>query len=1164
MLRDIPVIWKTGIERGKTGSALPTVCRHSVFSWLADAFATQKHGRRCAGALYSAAMFCGLFAGAGIAQESTASVNGTVREATGAVIPGAHVTLFNIKSGVKQTTVSTDTGHYVFVSVPPGEYSTSATSQGFAPVTQGPFSLAVNQAATFDFNLDVGSMSQTITVQASVAQINTTTSALGTAVTTAMVDQLPLNGRQFTQLLSLTPGASPANVSQNSGGGQSNPLGTVVIPSVNGQQNRSNYFMLDGVNDSEVVFSSFAVSPIVDDIQEFKVQSHNDEAQFGYVTGGIVNVVTKSGANEVHGAAWEFLRNDALDARDTFAANKISLRQNQFGANIGGPVYIPHLYSGKNRTFFFGSYEGFRNVSGAGLSGLAITPTGAQLGGDLSSLTTPVFNPFSTRQDPNHPGQYIRDAFPGNITSSSLIDPNMVKYAQTVFPQAGPLVLGQYNTFSPTKDTKNQNQYNIRLDEYLNTNNIAWFRWSSSSQSRVAPSGFDGLNDNGSTDARNFGVNYLHTFSPTALLNITYGHNSMDNATVTKFSRLDASKVVQQAGISPDFACGYKAQGASFDCLIPNVGISGFITGGESTGGATPLTGVNQIKADLSKIKGNHTLKAGYDLQWQRFYSLSTSAGTGFAAAQSNNPDEPGTTGSALASFLLGVPDSASRRITIAQISNQVTTGAYFQDSWKATSRLTVNAGLRWEMGVWPKYGTSKNGTDAIGELDLNNGTYILQRALPSCAQAGAPPCIPGGLPQAHVVVSPNGKLWDTNPHNFAPRLGLAYRVNDKTSLYSSFGMFYDNFSGISQTVQGIGGDWPAQTQVRASNLNPATSGPPTVQAENPLAGKMAAFPPPTPFNQVQWYRDPHQLNPYSEQWLLGIERAIGGNTVVEADYVGSHSSRLTVGSYANAAFTPGPGNPSDRSPYPYITPTYYDRSVGKSSYNAFQFKLDHHLAHGLQYLVAYTWSKSIDIGCSGFFRIEGCSVQDQYHLQNDRSVSGFDLTHVLSASWVYQVPRLQTASKFFNYVAGNWQLNGIFNATSGLPYNLGVSGDIANIGISGYERLNVVGNPGVSNPGPNEWFNPAAFAVPAPYTFGNLGRDALRGDKCIGLDISAVREFPVGEGKRFQFRADMFNAPNHTVWGNPVSDYANLQFGKIFGTRSIERQIQMAFKFYY
>jgi hypothetical protein len=464
-------------------------------------------------------------------------------------------------------------------------------------------------------------------------------------------------------------------------------------------------------------------------------------------------------------------------------------------------------------------------------------------------------------------------------------------------------------------------------------------------------------------------------------------------------------------------------------------------------------------------------------------------------------------------------------------------------------------------MGVWPTYGTSTNGSNAIGELDLSNGTYILQRSVPAC---GAPPCIPGGLPQPHVVVSPDGKLWDTPKRNFAPRLGLAYSLNDKTSVHSSFGIFYDNFSGINQTVQGIGGDWPSQTQVMSSSLNAPAQGRPTVAAENPLAGQLAALPAPTPFTQVQWYRDPHQQNPYSEQWLFGVQRAIGDKMVVETDYVGSHSSRLTVGTVANAALTPGPGDPVNRRPYPYITPTFYDRSNGNSSYNAFQFKLDRHLSRGLQYLVSYTWSKSIDVGCSGFFGIESCSVQDQYHLRTNRSVSGFDLTHVLSASWVYQMPRLHTGSNIFNYTAGNWEFNGIFSATSGLPYTLTTSSDVANVGVAGFERLNVIGDPNVSNPGPNLWFNPAAFAVPAPFTFGDEGRNSLRADKYIDLDLSLVREFPIAEQKRFQFRADMFNAPNHPVWGIPTTDFANPQFGKIFSTRSTERQIQLALKFYY
>jgi Carboxypeptidase regulatory-like domain len=1125
-----------------------------------------------------------MFPAAARAQQATASINGTIQDTSGAVIPGATITLTNSNTQVKQTTVSTDTGRYVFVSVMPGAYTLAVIKTGFAPVSQGAFTLYVNQTATFNVTLKVGTTTQTVTVEAAAAHINTSTSNLGTAITQTFVNDLPLNGRQFTQMLALTPGASPISVAQNSGGGQSNPLGFVVMPAINGQQNRSNYFMLDGVNDSEVVFSSYAVAPIIDDIQEFKVQSHNDEAQFGYVTGGIVNVVTKSGTNHFHGTLWEFLRNDALDARDPLLANRISLRQNQFGGSIGGPVRLPH-YNGRNKTFFYFGYEGYRNVTGAGLSGLAIAPTNAELSGDLSSLPTQIYNPFSTR---TVNGNAVRDPFmcdsggnplavtngfqpsgtPCNKIPQSLIDPNMLKYAQTLWPAAGPLILGQFNTSNPTKHNVDQNEYNVRLDESLNSSNSFWFRWSGEYQNQVNPGGFKGLNGIGSTDARNWGVHYLHTFSPTSILDATFGHVDLFNAQASAFAGINATAFDQQVNFAPSFACGFKAKGASVDCLVPSMSVAGFISGGEGSGGATPLTSIYEASSNFTKITGNHTLKTGFDLQWQGFFSLSVGSGAGFASAETADPQTPGT-GSPLASFLLGVPDNASRRITVARISNQVTFGTYFEDQWKVTSRLTANMGLRWEVGYWPIYGTSADGTNAIGELDMNNGNYILQRTLPSCAQAGAAPCIPGGLPQPHIVVSPDGHLWDTPKNNFAPRVGLAYRLNNRTSLRSSFGIFYDEIAGINQTVQGIGGDWPSQTQVLGQNLNAATAGAPTVTAENPLATTVAALPPPTPFNQVEWYRDPKQKNAYSEQWNFGVQRQVGGNTVVEADYVGSHSSRLTVGTFGNVALTPGPGNPLDRAPYNYISPSFYDRSVGRGSYNSFQFSVNQHLSHGLQYLLSYTWSKSMDIGCSGYFSVEGCSEQNPWDLNNDRSVSGFDLTHDLSLSWVYQLPGLKVGNKFLNYAAGNWQLNGIFTATSGVPYDLGISGDIANTGNSGangygYERLNLVGNPNLSNPTPSQWFNPAAFAVPAPFTFGNLGRNALRADKYVNLDLSIFKEFPIRESKRLEFRADMFNLPNHTVWGIPVKDFNNPQFGQVLGTRSIEREIQFALKFYF
>jgi len=330
------------------------------------------------------------------------------------------------------------------------------------------------------------------------------------------------------------------------------------------------------------------------------------------------------------------------------------------------------------------------------------------------------------------------------------------------------------------------------------------------------------------------------------------------------------------------------------------------------------------------------------------------------------------------------------------------------------------------------------------------------------------------------------------------------------------------------------------------------------VKGTNPLSGTVATLPPPTPFGQSTYYRDPQAKNAYSEQWNFGIQRAIRSNIVVEADYVGSHDSRLTVGTYGNVALVPGPGSIYNRTLYSYISPAHYDWSVGKGSYHALQMKVEQNLTRGLQYLVSYTWSKTIDIGWDGFFGVEGCNVQDPWHLNTSRSVAGNDIPQVLAASAVYRFGSAHVGNKALDYALGNHELSEIFTATSGVPYTLVISGDVANTGNAGnYERLNLVGNPGVANPSPAQWFNTAA---PAPYGFGSLGRNALRADRFSDLDFSVSREFPVGESKKFQLRIDMFNSLNH--WGTPTTNYNDPKFGKILSTRSNPRQVQLSGKF--
>ena len=370
------------------------------------------------------------------AQLSTAAINGTVRDTTGAVVPGAQVTLRETSTDAVRTTQSNSVGNYAFIAVQPGRYTLQVVKTGFSTAQQNPFVLEVNQTATFNFSLAVGSQVQQVTVAAASAQLETSTANLGTVISQTEVNSLPLNGRNFTQLLTLTPGSGRADTGQGGGGGNAILIGSFGFPSVNGQMNRSNLYLLDGIVDEQFWFSEYAVQPIVDDIAEFKIQSHNDQSQFGGVMGGIVNVVTKSGTNRYHGDVWDFLRNDAFDARNPLLTKVTPLKQNVYGATFGGPVLLPH-YNGRNHTFIFGAFEGTR-INSAN-ERLYNVPTAAELNGDFSAIPQQLYDPYSTTPDPNNPGKYLRTPFPNNNVSSE-IDPVMQTLMKQMYPAPVPLV----------------------------------------------------------------------------------------------------------------------------------------------------------------------------------------------------------------------------------------------------------------------------------------------------------------------------------------------------------------------------------------------------------------------------------------------------------------------------------------------------------------------------------------------------------------------------------------------------------------------------------------------------------------------------------------------------------------------------------------------------
>jgi Carboxypeptidase regulatory-like domain len=1133
-----------------------------------------------------------LLSGTGFAQLSTASLSGAVRDSSGAVVPKGKVVLKNVATAVEHSTTTNDAGAYLFLDITPGKYVLSASAPGFGEQRVPEFTLTVGQTATIDFALTVGSQNEVVTVQGVAPQLDTASANLGLVVGTNQVNDLPLNGRDFTQLLTLTPGVSPVNNGQ-SGQGQGSYATpepsdqNSTIPSVNGQGNRSNYFFTDGLSNFGAFHSVYAVPPIIDEIQEFKVVSHADSAEYGGVTGGVVNVVTKSGTNGFHGSAFEYFRNAGMDAIQAFTgtASAPSFTQNEFGGVVGGPVLIPKLYNGKNKTFFFGAYQGFR-FSQTEAKFIRV-PTAAQLAGDESDWPTQIFNPFTTAPDPNNPGEFTRQPYTNNQITP---DPNMVAWAKFVYPAAGPVLdaAGDDATDS-TPTTQHINQWTVRIDHKLGKNDTVWFRFSSDKSVLSESGGVPGLINSVVVPNRNYGGSYVHVFSPSLVLQVQIGRTTVGDNAILEFTK-STQALISQIGFSPSFVGNFAASpGRNF---LPGLDIAGGGVGGQASF-ADPgenfalhpdVPNANQYSAVLTKTFGRHTINIGGGFITNKFYSPITTDNITYAAEQTGNPENSAQPGDALASFLLNVPEAADRRNVVTETRPGGVMSEFLQDSWRATSRLTINAGLRYDLTFFPPVGTAKqigvNGGPETGDIDFNTGNYIVQQLPPPCSVRGFAPCIPGnGTLPANVVVSPNGKIIRNTPTNVGPHLGFALKARENLVIHGAAGIVYDNWAGVLQLAQNVDGLWPDIGQQEPTGLNvPTSSSPtPTVTSQNPLAGSgsSAFFPAPTPFTQQGFEYDPRMKDPYSEQWSFGGQQLIGRSTTVTVNYVGSSTHRLDVGGIYGGALTPGTGPIQPRQLFPYITPTFYDRSTGRGNYNALQASLERRFANGLSYAVSYTWSKSIDVGGDGYFGVEGGVPQNAYDpAQYDRSVSGLDLKHILAVNTLYQVPigkgkRFSTGNGALDYILGNWQINSIFQAHSGSPFTPLDGNDVSNTGSLGfvaYEHLNVIGNPALSHRSAAEWFNTAAYAAPAFGTYGDAGRNSLRGPAYWDLDMSVFRQFPVGEGRQFEFRAEAFNLANHVNLGLPDGTITDAAFGTInttaYNNTALNRQLQIAVKF--
>ena len=1140
------------------------------------------------------------------AQRATGEVNGTIKDQTGAALTGALVKLTNQGTGIVDQTQTNSSGYYVFLNVQPGPYVLTVENTGFktARVT---FDIAVNQTLTENVSLAVGVLTETVSVTAQAPLLQQSTAELGTVISEQAVAELPLNGRNFTQLMILTPGANPVSTAQGSGGVGFQDAGITGIPNTNffkpslhGQQNRSVLYYLDGITNTDFRGSIYGFEPIIDTVEEFKVQSHDPKTDFGNVLGGVVNLVSKSGTNEFHGSAFEFVRNNAFDARNPFTdfcsparcgaasssttpAPPAPYHMNNYGATGGGPIL-------KNKTFFYAGWEGWRYSKAS--SSLTLLPTAAELTGDFSHTyyNQPIYNPYTTTCNGTN---CTRQQFTGNIIPPSLISTTMQSYLKAYLgtPNVTGFVGSNYIETRPQVDRSDR--WQIRVDQNFNERNTMFARLSQQWVSDTQP--VNGTNENTPSNyhAFDFGGGYNHLFGPRLILDVRAG---------AMLKPYVFNQAASSAGFAPATSAGFKNV-EQYGGMVTRFA-SPYM--GSDTGQRGPSyrgnPGINW-DAGLNWIKGNHTLKFGVQWVYVNRYQNNLFQQYNFSDAQTSNLGQA-KTGNSVASALLGLVDSYTGQLpqyAAVYFKFNVWSG-YIQDEWKIKPNLTLNWGLRYD--YLPKQVMLNNRIS--NELDLFKQQWLIgAKSVPACGSPFVDPCIPGGLSAVpfsdHIVYTDGVAGPAAIKDNWAPRLGIAWQFLSNTVLRAGYGIYYDTVSARSQYLQNTieGPTWPWTTGIGTQSANVPVSGVWPGAAANPLVPITSiegSFPnpfiTPSPWTSAGggFVNDPNFKDARSHQWDVEIQRQFSNSLMLSVAYVGSHTGRLDYTGKANAARHASPkGTPLAEIDalklMPFAAPNWnYSQSIGRSNYNALEAKFQKRWSKGLLSLLSYTWSKTLD-NSSGWFGAEqgagagGAVVQNYFTPNLNYGRAGYDIPQLLTWSTVYDFP-FGRGQRWLHHgplawALGNWEVNYVFLARSGQPFNLNVNGDVANISgngttLSGYSRPNLVGDPhspcttsGVSVPSGTVscFYNPAAFAIPS-FAFGNLGKDVLRNEPYYNMDFSLIKSFPLRERTSLQLRFEAFNVLNFQILGTPAgTTIGNANAGIVQSIASNPRQLQMGAK---
>ncbi len=1143
------------------------------------------------------------------AQTAVGEVNGAVADKSGGIVSGATVKLTNQATGIVDQTKTNSDGHFVFINVKPGAYTIDAEAAGFKSTRVGGFTVGVDQTVTQVVRLELGAVTETVSVRAQGAMLEPSSTELGTVITEKAITDLPLNGRNFTQLLTLTPGVTPVSTSQNKsiGGVEGNvgiPNSGFADPSIHGQQNRSKLYFYDGIINTNIRGPTYVVVPNLDLVQEFKVVGQDSKAEYGGATGGVIDMVSKSGTNIFHGSLFEYVRNDAFDARDSLndfdplthaPSAPLPFRQNQFGGSFGGPIM-------KSKNFFYGGYDGWRYSQPS--RARSYVPTPAELNGDFTDTSTSLFtsvhqiyNPYSTTAAPHAIDASgtllaLRDPFkcdatgspitpapngtqPGTVgvggvvacnkIPSALINPAMQAFFKTysAAPNYASPSDATHNFIQDRPDRNNSNAFQLRIDHHLSNRDNFFLRYTQQDVYSYTPIGEVGSTD-GTGRGRNYGGGWVHTFGPRLVLDMRAGYAgrpSVDSGQSNK----------DPHGLQPMKDAGLlkidEYQGMLASMTDWRAGDDRDDHGNFGIRGPAPRENPAwSVAPNLSWLKGNHNFKAGFEyvhasrgqkntFQQMTFAGSQTQEYTGSTAS----PKAVNNTGLALASALLGFPSNYQGQLPVVHGGpvefNYASWAVYGQDEWRVASRLTLTLGLRLDALTQP----STTDGRLWNALDLFNQKWIIGAASmpPLCNSTKIAPCIPDPA----FAFPPVRDNW-------GPRVGAAFQLNRKTVLRGGYGLYWDSLPARSQYAQnGLeAAVWPDATAIPGFDLNaPVDFSAGTSQlVTQAQANAAVSLPGASPWTVGNFPLDPDFKDARSQQWHVQIQREITPETLFTVAYAGSNNGRLDYKGKPNTAPQAFPaGTPAATidalRPMPWVSANInYEQSIGYSHYNALETSLHHRVSNGLFLLVSYTWSKSIDVS-SGYFGVEngpggGAVVQNYFDLKSNQGVSAFDITHFLSLAALYEFPFGQGKRWLqrgpVSWILGNWQANPLFQARSGQPYTLNVSGDIANIsgsgGISastanGYGRPNIVGNPFQGGPvaanptctapatvlNSSDWFNPCAFASPVN-SFGNLGRTTYRGPAVYNMDLSMIKNIPLPrEGMGLQMAFEAFNVFN-------------------------------------